>query len=113
MFACISTGAATGDGEVDLSVHVPARALDVGADEMAAIARTLVGRHGSPEAFAALTTAMAAAGDAEFGVTVVGLGLPPGGGIGKVNVYAAPGAVTPPGGRRYSNSGYSGSRVGR
>lgn len=89
VFACVSTGAA-GSGGVDLSVHVPARALDLGADDMAGVARSLVERHGAAQALPALVAAMAAAGDTAFGVTVVGVGLPPGGGIGKVNVYAAP-----------------------
>ena len=108
MFACVSTAAAGGGDGIDVSVHVPARALDLGADDMAGVARSLVERHGAADAFTALVAAMAAAGDAAFGVTVVGVGLPPGGGIGKVNVYAARADAR----RRYSNSGWIGSRVG-
>ena len=61
VFACVSTAAAGGGGGIDVSVHVPARALDLGADDMAGVARSLVERHGAADAFTALVAAMAAA----------------------------------------------------
>ena len=58
------------------------------------------GATATAEGFAALTRAMAAAGPGGgFAVTVVGVGLAPGGGVGKVNVYAAPTAAPDPAGR--------------
>jgi hypothetical protein len=115
VFACLATRA-DGGGAVALSVHVAARSADLGPAAMAGVAGRLAGRHGDGEGVAALTRAMAAAGPGGgFAVTVVGVGLAPGGGVGKVNVYAAPTAAPDPGGtgaRPYSNSGWIGSRVG-
>jgi hypothetical protein len=90
VFACLSTRA-EGGGAVALSVHVAARSADLDAAAMADVARRITGRHGDAGGFAALTRAMAAASPgAAFEVTVVGVGLAAGGGVGKVNVYAAP-----------------------
>jgi hypothetical protein len=115
VFACLATRA-DGGGAVALSVHVAARSADLGPAAMAGVAGRLAGRHGDGEGVAALIRAMAAAGPGGgFEVTVVGVGLAPGGGVGKVNVYAAPTAAPDPGrtgARPYSNSGWIGSRVG-
>jgi hypothetical protein len=90
VFACL-TAPAGGGGAVALSVHVAARSAGLDAASMAAVAGRVADRHGDARGFAALTTAMAAAGpSAAFEVTVVGVGLTAGGGVGKVNVYAAP-----------------------
>ena len=78
------------DGDARLSVHLPARALDLGPDAMLALVRTLAARHhGTTAAVDALTAAAAAAGGT-WSPTVVGAGLVPGGGLGKLNVYYAP-----------------------
>ncbi len=99
VFACLATRA-DGGGAVALSVHVAARSADLHPAAMAAVAEQLAGRHGDAESFAALTRAMAAAGPGGgFAVTVVGVGLAAGGGVGKVNVYAAPTAAPDPAGR--------------
>jgi hypothetical protein len=79
-----------GSGECELSVHLPAKALGLDRDGMARLARVLVERHGDPAGLHALDGAMARAGGGDcWTTTVVGLGLAPGGGVGKVNVYAA------------------------
>ncbi len=41
---------------------------------------------------------------------MIGVGLAPGGAVGKVNVYVAP--TAPAGAQPFSNSGWTGSRVG-
>jgi hypothetical protein len=89
VFACLTTRA-EGGGAVALSAHVAARSAGLDAAAMAAAARRLAGRHGDPGAFDVLTRAMAAASPAAFEVTVVAVGLAAGGGVRKVNVYAAP-----------------------
>ena len=95
VFACLTTRA-DGGGAVALSVHVAARSADLDAAAMAAVAGRVAGGHGDPRGFAALSRAMAAPGLGRgFEVTVVGVGLAGRGGVGKVNVYAAPA----PGGR--------------
>jgi hypothetical protein len=85
-------GATDGDGsgECELSVHLPAKALGLDRDGMARLARVLVERHGDQAALDALDGAMVRAGGVDrWTTTVVGLGLAPGDGVGKVNVYAS------------------------
>jgi hypothetical protein len=80
------------DGDARLSVHLPARALDLAPDAMLALVRALAARHhGTTAAVDALTGAAAAAGGT-WSPTVVGVGLTPGGGLGKLNIYFAPSA---------------------
>ena len=77
-------------GSCELSVHLSAKALRLDGDGMARLARTLVERHGDAAALDALGAAVARAGGAGcWTTTVVGLGLAPGSGVGKVNVYTA------------------------
>jgi len=81
------------DGAPRLSVHLPARSLDLGPEAMLALARALAARHhGTTDAVDALTAAAARAGG-PWTPTVVGVGLAPGGGLGKLNVYIAAGAA--------------------
>lgn len=88
------------DGDARLSVHFPARALDLGPEAMLALARALAARHhGTTAAVDALTGAAARAGGT-WTPTVVGVGLAPGGGLGKLNVYLGAGRVEAPGGPR-------------
>ena len=71
-------------------MHLSAKALRLNRAGMAHLARTLVSRHGDVAGIDALDGAMACAGGADrWPVTVVGLGLAPGEGIGKVNVYTS------------------------
>jgi hypothetical protein len=57
---------------------------------MARLARLLVERHGDASGLHALDGAVArAGGEDRWTTSVVGLGLAPGGGVGKVNVYAS------------------------
>ena len=80
------------DGDARLSVHLPARALALDPGAMLALVRTLAARHhGTTAAIDALTDAATAAGGT-WTPTVVGIGLAPGGGLGKLNVYLAAGA---------------------
>jgi hypothetical protein len=80
------------DGDARLSVHLPARALDLGPDAMLGLARSLAARHhGTTAAVDALTAAATAAGGT-WTPSVVGAGLAPGGGLGKLNIYLAAGA---------------------
>ena len=59
---------------------------------MLALVRTLAARHhGTTAAIDALADAATAAGGT-WTPTVVGIGLAPGGGLGKLNVYLAAGA---------------------
>lgn len=82
-------GDADGD-EVELSVHLSTKALRLARAGMAHLARTLVSRHGDVAGIDALDGAMACAGGTDrWPVTVVGLGLAPGEGVGKVNVYTS------------------------
>jgi hypothetical protein len=108
--------------EPEISVHLPAKALGLPADGMASLARRLATAHGgrgAPAALAALEAAAERSGGATaWATTVVGVGLPAGGGIGKVNVYVAPLAPASPAadgtGERpqaFSNSAWMGSRV--
>jgi len=85
-------GAGRGGGadDVGLSVHLSAKALRLDRADMARVARTLVSRYGDPAGLDALDGAVARAGGAaRWATTVVGLGLAPGEGVGKVNVYAS------------------------
>jgi hypothetical protein len=76
-----------------LSVHFPARALDLGPERMLALVRALAVRHhGSTASIDALTSAAARAGGT-WTPTVVGIGLVAGGGLGKLNVYLGAGAA--------------------
>jgi hypothetical protein len=90
--ACVAAPADGGDPA--LSIHLTAKGLGLAPARMAALARTLAARHhGSTAGVDALDTAGAAAAGRSsraWGTTVVGVGLPPGGGVGKVNVYVAP-----------------------
>ena len=89
VFLCCEVGP---DGDVLLSVHLPARALGLGPEAMLALVRGLAARHhGTTAAVDALTGAAAQAGGT-WTPTVVGLGLAPGGGLGKLNVYLGAGA---------------------
>jgi hypothetical protein len=79
-------------GDPTLSVHLPAKALRLDPAGMLALARTLAARHhGTTRGVDALAGAAHAAGGA-WEVSVVGIGLVPGGGLGKLNVYLAAGA---------------------
>jgi len=90
VFLCCESRA---EGDARLSVHLPARALDLDPVAMLALVRALAARHhGSTAAVDALTGAAALAGGA-WTATVVGAGLTPGGGVGKLNVYLAAGAA--------------------
>ena len=79
-------------GDPTLSVHLPAKAMGLDPAGVLTLARTLAGRHhGTTRGVDALARAAQAAGGAwEF--SVVGVGLAPGGGLGKLNVYLAAGA---------------------
>jgi hypothetical protein len=92
---CIACVAASADGgDPALSIHLTAKGLGLARAPMAALARSLATRHhGSTAGLDALDAAGVAAGNSLGGwaTTVVGVGLPPGGGVGKVNVYVAPG----------------------
>ncbi|HET6952051.1 MAG TPA: hypothetical protein VFI47_16840 [Acidimicrobiales bacterium] len=75
----------------EISFHLTAKALGLDPAAMAALARDLADRHhGATAAVDALAAAASAAGGG-WCTTVIGVGLPPGGGVGKVNVYVAPG----------------------
>jgi hypothetical protein len=90
VFLCCETRP---DGEARLSVHLPARALDLDPAAMASLDRTLAARHhGTTAAIDALTAAATAAGGT-WTPTVVGIGLAPGGGLGKLNLYLAAGVA--------------------
>jgi hypothetical protein len=81
-----------GGSDPTLSVHLPARALGLDPAAMLALARSLAARHhGTTRGVDALAGAAQAAGGA-WEASVVGIGLSPGGGLGKVNVYVAAGA---------------------
>jgi hypothetical protein len=78
-------------GDPELSVHVPAKALGLDPPAMLALARALAARHhGTTRGVDALAGAAEAAGGA-WEASVLGLGLAPGGGLGKLNVYLAAG----------------------
>jgi hypothetical protein len=86
--ACVAGPA--GGSDPALSIHLTARGLGLAPAPMAALARTLAARHhGSTAGVDALDAAAVASGGG-WGTTVVGVGLPRGGGVGKVNVYVAP-----------------------
>jgi hypothetical protein len=75
-----------------LSVHVPAKALVLDPPGMATLARQLVeSRHGDTAAVDALEGAAASGAGGRWDYTVAGIGLARGGGLGKLNVYYAPG----------------------
>lgn len=79
-------------GDPGLSVHLPAKALGLDPGAMLALVRVLAARHhGTTRGVDALAVAAEAAGG-PWEASVLGLGLAPGGGIGKVNVYLAAGA---------------------
>jgi hypothetical protein len=83
-------GARAGSDGCELSVHLSAKALQLDPDGMARLARVLVDRHGEPAGLHTLDSAVDRAGGGDrWTTTVVGLGLAPEGGIGKVNVYIA------------------------
>jgi hypothetical protein len=91
LFLCCARHAAG----VELSVHLSAAALGLDAAPIAGLAGGLAARHGDPAGFAALAHAIDRAGGADaWAITVVGVGLVAGGGLGKVNVYAAPTGVS-------------------
>jgi hypothetical protein len=78
-------------GDPTLSVHLPAKALGLDPAGMLALARSLATRlHGTTRGVDALAGAAQAAGGA-WETSVVGIGLAPGGGLGKLNVYLAAG----------------------
>jgi hypothetical protein len=63
---------------------------------MGRLAADLVSEHGDPGALAAVDAAVArAGGPTAWTTTVVGVGLSPDGGVGKVNVYLAPAGPGP------------------
>lgn len=118
LFVCCATGPGAGGGPdgAELSVHLPAKALGLDAPGTARLARGLVERHGDTGALDALDGAVERVDPEGWATTVVGLGLAARGGVGKVNVYAAPTAPSrtapsPAGGQTFSNSGWTGSRV--
>ncbi|MDD9370720.1 MAG: hypothetical protein PV358_11455, partial [Acidimicrobiales bacterium] len=81
-------GDRAGAGECELSVHLPAKALRLDRAGMARLARLLVERHGDTAGLGAMEEAVARTGGGDrWTTTVVGLGLTPEGGVGKVNVY--------------------------
>jgi len=89
VFLCCEVGP---EDDALLSVHLPARALDLGPEAMLALVRGLAARHhGTTASVDALTSAAARAGGT-WTPTVVGIGLAPGGGLGKLNVYFGAGA---------------------
>jgi hypothetical protein len=91
LFLCCARHAAG----VELSVHLSAAGLGLDAAPMAELAGGVATRHGDPAGFAALAHAIDRAGGADaWAITVVGVGLVAGGGLGKVNVYAAPTGVS-------------------
>lgn len=96
LFVCGEVVAGEGPEGTDLaiSLHLSAKVLRLGAGGMAALARRVVQRHGDPAGLAAMARASdRAGGPGAWTTTVVGVGLPPGGGVGKVNVYMAPTAA--------------------
>jgi hypothetical protein len=112
LVVCCARGQGAGDGTstVELSVHMGGRALGRETGAALVLAADIAARHGDAAGVEALAGAIGAAGGpAAWGVTMVGIGLAPGAGAGKLNVYAAPRqALTP----TFSNSGWMGSRVG-
>jgi hypothetical protein len=119
-FVCLAaedTGSGA-DDDAELSLHLPAKVLGLDAGGMDGLAADLVRGHGDPAALAAVDAAVArAGGPGAWTTTVIGAGLAAGGGIGKVNVYVAPTgpATAAPSGaasQAFSNSGWTGSRVG-
>jgi hypothetical protein len=83
-----AAGDGDGSGGCELSVHLSAKALRLDRDGMARLARRLVEQHGDPAGLHAVDGAVTAAGGGDcWTTTVVGLGLAPEGGVGKVNVY--------------------------
>ncbi len=112
LFVCCATapGAGGGTDGPELSVHLSGKALGLDPAGVAQLARGLVEQHGDTDALDALEAAIARSDPGGWATTVIGLGLADGGGVGKVNVYAAPIEPT----RRAqpsSNSGWMGSRV--
>jgi hypothetical protein len=88
LFVCCTSP--PGGGDPALSLHLTAKGLGLARPAMATLARGLAAHHhGSPDAVDALGAAASAAVGC-WRTTVVGVGLPPGGGVGKVNVYVAP-----------------------
>ncbi|MGH9209958.1 MAG: hypothetical protein ACRD2C_04680 [Acidimicrobiales bacterium] len=74
-----------------LSVHVPAKSLALGSSDIAALTRALAAsHHGDTTEVDALDHAAAQAAGPPWAYTFVGLGLEPGGGVGKLNLYLAP-----------------------
>jgi hypothetical protein len=87
-FVCAATGP---DGERELSVHLPSKALRLDPLGMDRLARRLVDRHGERAGLDALDAASERAGGRDvWPTTVIGVGLAGDGGLGKVNVYRAP-----------------------
>jgi hypothetical protein len=79
-----------------LSIYLPMKALGLDPDGMATLARNVAQcHHGTTEAVDALSVAAAATPGAGWHHSVVGVGLRPGGRIGKFNVYFAPDALLP------------------
>lgn len=75
--------------ELRLSAHLPAKALGLDPAGLATVARSLArDHHGTTDVIDALP---AAAATGVWQHTVLGLGLPPARGLGKLNVYFAPG----------------------
>jgi hypothetical protein len=120
-FVCLAAEDAGSGAEEDaeLSLHLPAKALGLDAAGMAGLAADLVRGHGDPAALAAVEAAVArAGGPGAWTTTVIGAGLAAAGrGIGKVNVYVAPtgpatAAPSDAAPQAFSNSGWTGSRVG-
>jgi hypothetical protein len=88
LFVCCASP--PGGGDPALSLHFTAKGLGLDRPAMATLAGGLAARHhGSTGAVDALGAAATASGG-RWRTTVVGVGLPPGGGIGKVNAYVAP-----------------------
>jgi hypothetical protein len=88
LFVCCASP--PGGGDPALSLHFTAKGLGLDRPAMATLAGGLAARHhGSTGGVDALGAAATASGG-RWRTTVVGVGLPPGGGIGKVNVYVAP-----------------------
>lgn len=95
LFVCAEAGAGEGPtgGDPAVSLHLSAKGLGLDGAGMTALARRLAERHGDPAGLAAMVQAAdRAGGPGAWTTTVVGVGLPPGGGVGKVNVYMAPAA---------------------
>lgn len=85
----INVGCEMRGGEPALTFYLSGRALGLDRDGMATLSRRLAEQHhGDTRAVDVLTGAATGWGDWQH--TIVGIGLRPGGGVGKINAYLAP-----------------------